>query len=362
MAVKKVEAPRAGPTATALTAFEKSFAASFGDKALKRLNEPLERLIIPSGSLALDYAMGTGGYVRGRLAELVGPWSTGKTTMSIMAIAEAQRLYPEEICGFVDMEHTFDPQWAVLHGVDMDRLYLVQPGSAEEVADAMKFMTDAGFFSMLVLDSIGAMIPKDEISRDAEEELVGRYAKIITRMVKISTVQSHKHNVAILLINQLRAVIGANMPGAKKTTKPGGFALQHVTSHVLDFRKSDAPVYLGTDDAKTEVAQKIAIQVVKNKLAPPKKTATILLKHMTTDKYGPIGIDTFEEVFSLGRRMGIGITQSGSWFTLPDKTTHQGEEKAKVHLRAHPEFLTSIREEIVATLARTIAPTELDEG
>lgn len=362
MATKKVEAPTVGPSSAALTSFESSFAKSFGNKALRRVNEPVERLIIPSGSLALDYAMGTGGYVRGRLTELVGPWSTGKTTMSIMAIAEAQRLYPEEFCGFVDMEHTFDPAWATSHGVDVERLYLVQPNSAEEVADAMKFMTDAGFFSMLILDSIGAMIPKDEVTRDAEEELVGRYAKIITRMVKISTVQSHQHNVAILLINQLRAVIGANMPGAKKTTKPGGFALQHVTSHVLDFRKADKPVYLGTGDDQTEVAQKIAIQVVKNKLAPPKKTATILLKHMTTDKYGPIGIDTFEETFSLGRRMGIGIVQSGSWFTLPDKTKHQGQDEAKAHLREHPEFLGPIRQDIIAALAHTIAPTELDEG
>jgi recombination protein RecA len=362
VATKKVDPPQVGPSDAALVAFEKSFSASFGEKALRRLNDPVERQVIPSGSLALDYAMGTGGYLRGRLTELVGPWSTGKTTMSIMAIAEAQRRYPQEMAGFVDMEHTFDPTWATAHGVDINRLYLVQPGTAEEVADAMRFMTETGYFSILVLDSIGAMIPKAEITRDAEEELVGRYAKIITRMVKISTVQSHEHNVAILLINQLRAVIGANMPGAKKTTKPGGFALQHVTSHVLDFRKSEAPIYQGTGDDKVEVAQQIAIQVVKNKLAPPKKTATILLKHMSTEKYGPLGIDTFEETFELGRRLRIGVVQDGAWYTLPDQTKHQGADKARAHLAQHPEFLPGIRNDIIEAIAHQIAPTAAAEG
>lgn len=354
MAVKKAE--------SALAAFEQSFTKSFGEGTLRRVSDPVERQVVPSGSLALDYAMGTGGYVRGRLTELVGPWSTGKSTMSLFAVAEAQRLYPHEVCGLVDMEHTFDPNWASLHGVDTERLYLVQPNNAEQVADAMKHMTDSGLFCLMILDSIGAMIPQAEVDRDAEEELVGRYAKIITRMVKISTVQAHKHNVAILLINQVRAVIGANSPGAKKTTKPGGFALQHVTSHVLDFRKADKPVYLGSGDDQVEVAQKIAIQVVKNKLAPPKKTATILLKHMTTDRYGPVGIDTFEETWDMAVRLKAGVTQAGSFYTLPDETKHQGADKAKAYLAEHPEFLGLMRSSILAAIASAVAPTELDEG
>jgi recombination protein RecA len=348
-----------GPSAAALAQFEKTFAKSFGDAVLRRVDDTVRYDVIPTGSLELDLAMGAGGYVRGRLTELYGPTGSGKTTMTLLAAAEAQHAYPEEMVGFIDMEHTFDADWAECHGVDLQRLYLVQPQDSEEVADVLKQMTEAGFFSVIILDSIGAMIPKEEMEKNAGDVSVGTAAKIITRMVKISTVQAHKFNVAILLINQIRAVIGGPPMGAK-TGRGGGFALTHVTTHVLKFRKSDAAITVGTDDAKTEIGQEIAVQVEKNKIAPAKKTARITLMHRETSKFGPIGVDRAREAAILAKKLAL-VPISGSYYQFRDERV-SSKEAAIDYLRKHPGEVASIRQAVLATVADTLVQDDLDEG
>lgn len=351
---------RLGPTEAALAKFEQAFAKNFGGSVdLQRASGLVHYDVIPTGSLELDLAMGAGGYVRGRLTESYGATGTAKTTMSLMAVVEAQRAYPEEMVGFIDMEHTFDKEWAELHGVDTDRLYVVQPNTSEEVADILKEITEAGFFCLVILDSIGAMIPTEEMEKNAGEVSVGTAAKVITRMVKIATVQAHRHNVAILLINQIRAVIGG-MPNGKKTGRPGGFALTHVTTHLLAHRKSDAAILMGSEDAKTEIGQEIAIQVEKNKIAPAKKTARITLMHETTTKYGPLGIDRAKEAVTLGRRLGI-IPMAGNYYQFAEDRVN-GAEKAIEYLRQHPAEIELIRTGVLATVAHTIVRDEMDEG
>lgn len=348
-----------GPSAAALAQFEKTFAKNFGDAVLRRVDDTVRYDVIPSGSLELDLAMGAGGYVRGRLTELYGPTGSGKTTMTLLAAAEAQRVYPEEMVGFIDMEHTFDAEWAESHGVDLQRLYLVQPSDSEEVADVLKQMTEAGFFSVIILDSIGAMIPKEEMEKNAGDVSVGTAAKIITRMVKISTVQAHKFNVAVLLINQIRAAIGGPPMGAK-TTRPGGFALTHVTTHLLKFRKSDAAITVGTEDAKTEIGQEIAVQVEKNKIAPAKKTARITLMHQSTTKFGPIGVDRAREAVVLAKRLNI-IPVTGSHYQFKEERVN-GQPAATEYLRVHPAEVEQIRRSVLATVADTLVQDDMDEG
>lgn len=350
---------RLGPSAAALAQFEKSFAKSFGDEVLRRGDASVKYDVIPTGSLELDLAMGAGGYVRGRLTEMYGPYGSGKTTMALMAVVEAQRVYPTEMVGFIDMEHTFDDDWAESHGVDLQRLYKVQPSDSEEVADVLKQMTEAGFFSLIVLDSVGAMIPKEEMEKNAGDVSVGTAAKIITRMVKIATVQAHKFNVAVLLINQIRAVIGGPPMGAK-TGKPGGFALSHVTTHVLKARKSDAAITIGSDDSKTEIGQEIAITVEKNKVAPAKKTARITLMHMQTAKYGPVGIDRAKEAVVLGKRLAI-VPVTGSNYHFKDEKVN-GQGAAVEYLRGRPAEIEAIRTSVLATVADTVVRDDMDEG
>jgi recombination protein RecA len=344
----------------AIEKFEATFAKSFGEGVMRRASAVLPYDVISTGSIALDYAMGSGGYIKGRLTELWGPTSLGKTTLALIGAAQAQKAVPDRMVALIDQEKTFDEDWAVAHGVDPTRLLLITPTTAEDAADYMKTLIESDQVSMVVLDSIGAMLPAKEAEKDAGDAVVGVGAKIVTRMVKIATNLASEHQVAVVLVNQIRASIGSFV--GPDITRPGGHALQHCTTHVLKFRRTkEAPYFIGTDDDKTQVGQQIAITVEKNKVAPPKKTAIVTFFNQATEKYGPVGIDRAFESFTLGKRLGS-VERTGAWYTLPDTSRHNGEDAVKAYLREHPEVQDMIRTKALASVAETVITDPLKEG
>lgn len=346
-----------GPSANALEKFEAAFAKSFGDGVLKRGENVVRYNVIPTGSLGLDYVLGPGGYVKGRIVESWGPEGVGKTTMALLGASSAQRTDPDKMVGFIDMEQALDLEWAKKLGVDLSRLYHVQPETAEDVADILKAMTDSGMMNYIVLDSIGGMITKEETEKDAEQVSVGTSAKVITRMMKIAAVQARKHEVVINIINQVRA----NLAYGGDTTTGGGFALKHATSHKLKFRKAGIPLTIGSGEKANQVGQKIAVKVEKNKVAPPGRVCEITLLNQDTAKYGKLGVDQVTEAVSLGIKTGV-IVQSGAKYTLPGGQEIRGRETVEATLVDSAELVQTIREQILASIASEVVDDEIEEG
>lgn len=344
----------------ALEKFEATFAKSFGEGALRRGSEMPAYDVISTGSPSLDYAMGCGGYIRGRLTELWGLTSLGKTTMGLIAMAEAQKAIPDRRVALIDIEKTFDPTWAVAHGVDLDRLRVMQPETAEDAADQMKQLIESDAFSVVELDSIGAMLPEKEAEKDAGDAVVGVGAKVVTRMVKIATNLATTHNVAVLLINQVRASIGSFV--GPDITRPGGHALQHCTTHVLKFRRGkESPRLIGPKENQVQVGQQIAINVEKNKVAPPKRTVYLWMYNQATQEYGPAGINKANDVFALAKTLEL-MPRSGAHYTLPDGSKHNGEPAVVPYLQAHPEVCEMLRTQALAVGAQHVVTNPMQEG
>ena len=229
----------ASASKAALRKFEERFSKAFGEGNLHRSSEVNPYEVISTGSLTLDYRLTVGGYVEGRLVEIWGPDGVGKTTLALMGLAEAQKKHQDKMVAFIDMEQKFDSAWAVTHWIDLERIYVYTPESAEDVADALKEFCSSGLFSMVVLDSIGAMIPEVEKTKDAGDAVMGKQAIIVTRMVKIAAVEAARTGTAVLLVNQVRANLGF---GADMTTG-GGFALKHVTTMKFKLRRTATPPF-----------------------------------------------------------------------------------------------------------------------
>lgn len=345
----------------ALKKFEERFSRTFGADTLKRSTEIVPYPVISTGSLTLDYRLTVGGYVEGRLVEIWGPDGVGKTTLALMGLAEAQAKHTDRMVAFIDMEQKFDRAWAIAHDIDLDRLYLYSPESAEDVADALKEFCSSGLFSMVVLDSIGAMLPEAEKEKDAEQVVVGKQANIVTRMVKIAAVEAAKTGTAVLLLNQVRANLGY---GADTTTG-GGFALKHVTTMKFKMRRTGtAPFKAKVGNEDRIVGHEIAIEIQRNGVAPAYRTAIVSLFHVPTEKFGPLGIDRADEAATLGVDIGI-IERAGAWYTLPGGQRVNGREKVVEALRADPKMLDNIRTLVLASVAsevtEEVAPEEIED-
>jgi recombination protein RecA len=328
------------PSAAAIKKFEESFRKSYGDEALRRSDEVRKYTVISTGSVVLDYRTGVGGYVRGRIVEIWGPEGVGKTTLSMEGLASAQRMFPDEMIGFIDMEQRWDDAWADAHGIDRSKLYLVTPDSAEDVADALKDMLRSGIFSMVVVDSIGAMIPEAEKEKDADSAVMAMQAKIVTRMVKIAAVEARRNNVVVLLINQVRA----NLSYGAETTTGGGFALKHCTTMKMKMRNTGTtPFKAKVRGEELEVGREIAVKVERNSVAPKGRTAQFTLFSVETAKYGPVGIDRADEAATLGIETGI-IDQSGAWYTFSTTGERlQGRDAVVKALRDQPGLIDGLR-------------------
>lgn len=334
---------KVGPSAAALRTFETRFTKIFGDTVPLKRQEGSNYEVISTGSLLLDTALGVGGTIKGRLTEVWGPESVGKSSLALIGIAQAQRRDPESVQGWIDMEQRYDPTWAAKLGVDTSRLYLAEPNSAEDVADIVKTMITSGLMNKIVVDSVGGMVSRSEMEKDAEEATVGQVPKIVTRMVKIAAVEARRFSVDTWIINQVRARIGGGGPRAADTTRGGGFALGHGTTHRLKVRRTGEKLTIGKGDDIVQVGVEIAVQVEKNSVASPGRIARVMLVNEATEMYGPVGIDRASEAYTLGIRNDL-FDRKGSWITFADGTRSNGQAEAIAYLRDHSEVINRIRD------------------
>jgi recombination protein RecA len=345
------------PNKAALAKFLTTFEKKHEDTTIRDLNGPPPEMI-STGCLDLDFAMG-GGFVKGRISELWGPEQTGKSTLLTVAAAQFQRDNPDRMVGWLDVEATFDLEWARAHGLILDpsRFMLVQPGNAEEVADIVKDLVMSDMFGFITLDSVGAMIPQVEIDKDADEATMALVAKTVTRMVKIAAAEAAPRGIHLAIINQVRA----NLSYGGDITRTGGFALSHVTTHRLKFRRAEKPIMMGSKDNEVQVGQKIAIKVEKNKIAPPGRSAFATFFNQSTEKYGPIGLDTAYDAFATGKKAEV-FGRRGSWYDLPDGSKHNSEDTCLAYLRKTPTAIAAIREKVLSTRAHEIITDPIKEG
>lgn len=292
--------------------------------------KPVEAIsVIPSGSIGVDLALGCGGYPRGRIIEIFGPESSGKTTLTIHAIAEAQKA--GGVAAFIDAEHAFDPVYAAKLGVDVDNLLISQPDNGEQALDIAEQLIRSSAIDLVVIDSVAALTPKQEIEGDMGENKVGLHARLMSQALRKMTGAINKSNTTCIFINQLREKIGMSFGNPETTT--GGNALKFYASVRIDIRKSSA-----IKDGEEVLGNLTKVKIVKNKVAPPFRKAEFDIV------YGE-GISRTGEIIDLGTEHGI-IKKSGSWFSYGDTKLGQGREAAKATLRDNPELMEEVTAQI----------------
>ena len=312
--------------------------------------------VISTGSLTLDVAMRTGGWVRGRTHELIGPQGVCKTTMSILTAVEHQKATRKAV-GWIDMEQSFDPAWAQSLGLDTSRdaFTHISPDDSEDVSDMNKIMAQSELYSLIVIDSIGGMESRKAFDKDAEDSTMGRNAQVITRMVKHAAVLAKRNNITMLYVNQLRA----NLSGmGVSDIAAGPRALQYNTTFSVRLSRKGGPASETTRKVKIgeiedEVGRQFVAKVQRSRVSPQGRQAEFWLFNQPST-YGPVGIDKVDEAVSLGLRMGV-ITQSGAFYTLPgEKKGIQGRAKVLDELRKRPEMAETIRGEALKMVAHEV--------
>lgn len=296
--------------------------------------------VIPTGCLSLDIALGIGGLPCGRIVEIYGPESSGKTTVALHCIAQAQKA--GGIAAFVDAEHALDPVYAKKLGVDLDNLYVSQPDTGEQALDITDALVRSGAVDLIVIDSVAALTPKAEIEGDMGETYVGLQARLMSQALRKLTGIINKSHTCVIFINQLREKVGV-MFGNPETT-PGGRALKFYASVRIDVRKADA-----LKDSDGIMGNKTKAKVVKNKLAPPFKTAEFDIL------YGE-GISQEGCIIDLGTACGV-VGKNGAWFSYEGERIAQGRERMREWLRANPDRCKEIEEKIRAAY-RTVKEGE----
>ena len=304
----------------------------YGKGSIMKLGDGAKELnieVIPTGCMALDIALGIGGLPRGRIIEIYGPESSGKTTLALHAIAETQKL--GGIAAFIDAEHALDPVYAGALGVDLDNLYVSQPDTGEQALDIAETLIRSGAIDLVVIDSVAALTPKAEIEGDMGDAHVGLLARLMSQAMRKLTAITNKSKTCVIFINQLREKVGVMFGNPETTT--GGKALKFISSIRIDVRKLDA-----IKDGTGMIGNRTKAKIVKNKLAPPFKTAEFDII------YGR-GISQSGCLVDIGVETGI-IEKSGSWFSLNGEKIAQGREKAKDYIETHPEEAAFIEKTI----------------
>ncbi|CAG5605973.1 protein RecA [Streptococcus pneumoniae] len=328
---KKFGAEREKALNDALKLIEKDF----GKGSIMRLGERAEQKVqvMSSGSLALDIALGSGGYPKGRIIEIYGPESSGKTTVALHAVAQAQK--EGGIAAFIDAEHALDPAYAAALGVNIDELLLSQPDSGEQGLEIAGKLIDSGAVDLVVVDSVAALVPRAEIDGDIGDSHVGLQARMMSHGFLKLGASINKTKTIAIFINQLREKVGV-MFGNPETT-PGGRALKFYASVRLDVRGNTQ--IKGTGDQKeTNVGKETKIKVVKNKVAPPFKEAVVEIM------YGE-GISKTGELLKIASDLDI-IKKAGAWYSYKDEKIGQGSENAKKYLAEHPEIFDEIDKQV----------------
>jgi len=306
----------------------------FGKGSIMRLGESvaMDVDVIPTGAISLDAALGVGGIPRGRVIELFGPESAGKTMLALHIVSEAQRM--GGVAAFVDAEHALDVQFARKLGVDVDNLLVSQPDSGEEALEITDTLVRSGAIDLIVVDSVAALVPKAELEGDMGDSHVGLHARLMSQALRKLTGSAQKSGTTVLFINQLRMKIGV-MFGSPETTT-GGRALCFYSSVRLDIRGIGA-----IKDRDEVIGRRTRIKVVKNKVAPPFREAEFDIMFRGND----VGISREGDLLDLGVNSGI-VDKSGTWFSYGDVRLGQGRENARIFLREHDEVAKQIEAQV----------------
>ncbi len=323
---------------TALAQIEKNF----GKGAIMRLGENagLNVEAIPTGSIALDAATGIGGFPRGRIIEVYGPESSGKTTLALHVVAEAQKMGGE--CAFIDAEHALDPVYAANLGVDTDSLLVAQPDNGEQALEICEYLARSGALDVIVIDSVAALVPKAEIEGDMGDSHVGLHARLMSQALRKLTGAIAKSNTMVIFINQLREKVGVIYGNPEVTT--GGRALKFYASIRVDVRRIEQ---IKSPEGKF-IGSRTRAKVVKNKVAPPFREAEFDIM------YGE-GISKYGEILDLAVNMGI-LRKSGAWFYNGEERLGQGRDNVREYLRNNPEFCNEIEAKVRESIKSTRAP------
>ncbi len=303
----------------------------YGKGSVMRLGDEVDRKVevIPSGSISLDKALGVGGYPKGRIIEIYGPESSGKTTFALHAIANAQK--NGGYAAFIDAEHALDPVYAKALGVDVENLILSQPDSGEQALEITEALIKSGSIDVIVIDSVAALVPEAELNGDMGDSHVGLHARLMSQAMRKLAGVINKTKCVAIFINQIREKVGVMFGNPETTT--GGRALKFYASVRLEIRRGEA-----IKDGATILGNRTNIKVVKNKVAPPFKTAEVDII------YGK-GISYVGEIVDLGVQAGI-IQKAGAWFSYEGAKIGQGRENTKDYLENNPEILKKIDEQI----------------
>ncbi len=306
--------------------FGKGSVMTFSSDAVKSVET------IPSGSLSLDIATGIGGIPKGRVTEIYGPESSGKTTLTLHIIAEAQKQGGKAV--FIDAEHAFDPKYAKAIGVKLEDLIISQPDYGEQALEIAETLVRSGVVDVIVIDSVAALVPKAELEGDIEDSNIGLHARLMSKAMRILKGAVNKSNTALVLINQVREKVGVMFGNPETTT--GGRAIKFFADMRMEVRKSDIK------DSGERVGSRVKVKIVKNKLAPPFKEAEFDIL------YGE-GISKEGELIDLGEKYGI-IKKSGAWYSYGDIKLGQGKEKARERLKNDPELAEEIKQKILEAI------------
>ena len=321
----------------AMSKIEKSkIEKDYGKGSIMRMgDEQVEHVdVIPTGSISLNAALGVGGYPKGRIIEIYGPESSGKTTLAIHAIAEAQKA--GGIAAFIDAEHAFDRFYAEKLGVDIDNLYISQPDNGEQALEIADQLIRSSAIDIIVIDSVAALTPKKEIEGDMGDSAVGLQARLMSQALRKLTSTISKTNTTCIFINQLREKIGVMFGNPETTT--GGNALKFYASVRLDIRRVTS-----IKDGDNVIGNQVRVKIVKNKVAPPFRKAEFEIT------FGE-GISKIGEIVDLGVEYGI-IKKSGSWFSYGESKLAQGRDAVKELLKDNPELCDELEAKIMSAIA-----------
>ncbi len=331
--------------------FGKGSVMKLGDKGTS-----MDVETIPTGSLSLDLALGLGGIPKGRIIEIYGPESSGKTTVTLHMVAEVQKR--GGIAGFIDAEHALDPVYARNIGVDIDNLYISQPDNGEQALEITETMVRSGAIDIIVVDSVAALVPKAEIEGDMGDSHVGLHARLMSQALRKLTAVISKSNCIVIFINQLREKVGVMFGNPETTT--GGRALKFYSSIRMDIRRIEAIKQGGE-----VIGNRTRVKVVKNKIAPPFKEAEFDIM------FGK-GISASGDILDLAANIGV-INKSGAWYSYNDGKIGQGRENAKQYLEQHEDIMREVEQKVrshygiaddvanAAPAAQTEAETDTEE-
>ena len=345
MAAKKDTTPKtAGPAADKKAALETALAQiekQFGKGAVMKLgaNVTMQVDAIPTGSLGLDLALGIGGVPRGRIVEVYGPESSGKTTLALQILAEAQKMGGE--VAFIDVEHALDPTYAAALGVDIDSLLVSQPDTGEQAMEICEALVRSGAIDAVVVDSVAAMVPRAEIEGEMGDSHVGLQARLMSQALRKLTGVIGKTNTVCIFINQLREKVGIVYGNPEVTT--GGRALKYYSSVRIDVRRTEGL----KDSTGAFIGNRTRAKIVKNKVAPPFREAEFDIM------FGE-GISKIGEILDLGVKLGV-VQKSGAWFNYGEMRLGQGRDNAKQFLKDHPEVSDEIEKIVRANADRLLA-------